>query len=203
MSKPDQDPPRERYAFPTFPILTTERLILREVVAEDAADLLIFRGDPEVQRYDEDAELITDSAAATRLVEEMAAWYRSGEAISWGVTRRGEGRVIGLFALYFWERRYYAGSIGYDLAKAYWRQGIATEAGRAVVAFGINTLHLHRINADARMENTASIRLLTRLGFKHEGVRRECVLDPDGSWQNWGIFGILESEYLVQFRDGP
>ncbi len=203
MSKPNQDPREERYAFPNFPILTTERLILREVVVDDAADLVTLRGDPEVQRYDEDAELIADVAAAARLIEEMAAWYQSGEAITWGVTLRGEGRVIGLFALYFWERRYYAGSIGYDLAKAYWRQGIATEAGCAVVACGFNTLHLHRINADARMENTASIRLLTRLGFKHEGVRRECVLDPDGSWQNWGIFGILESEYPVQLRDGP
>lgn len=180
--------------FTTFPTLNTDRLVLRNVVATDAADIFAFRGDPEVQKYNEGSRM-TDIAEARSHIEEIAAWYAARQAITWGVTLRGEDRVLGLFALYFWERRYDAGSLGYDLVRTHWRQGIATEACRAILKFGFETMHLHRVNVDTRMDNAASLRLMARLGFRHEGVRRECIRNEGGSWQNWGIFGMLEQEY--------
>jgi [ribosomal protein S5]-alanine N-acetyltransferase len=182
-------------AFSAFPTLTTERLVLREMTAGDAEDLFAFLGDPEVQRYESSLDLLADVAQASRQIEEIARRYRSRQAITWGVTLRGEDRVIGAFALYFWEQRMYTGDLGYTLARPYWRQGIATEAGRAIVKFGFEEMRVHRLNADARTDNSASVRLLARLGFTHEGVRRECVLNADGTWENWGVFGVLESEY--------
>jgi RimJ/RimL family protein N-acetyltransferase len=45
------------------------------------------------------------------------------------------------------------------------------------------------------MDNIALVRLMHKLGFQHEGVRRECIRSEDGSYQNWGLFGMLEDEY--------
>ena len=110
--------------------------------------------------------------------------------------------MIGGIGFYFWGRVYYKTDMGYTVARPYWRRGIATEALRAVMQFAFETLRLHRINVDSRMDNIASVRLMQKLGFRHEGVRRECIRSEDGSYQNWGLFGMLEEEYLTSVQAG-
>ena len=56
-------------------------------------------------------------------------------------------------------------------------------------------LGVHRLNVDTRIDNLASVRLMEKLGFRAEGVRRECIRNPDGTYQSWGLFGLLEEEY--------
>jgi len=136
-------------------------------------------------------------AEAVFLIEKIGQWFTSGQAISWGITLKGEDRLIGGLGFYFWERVYYKTELGYSVARPYWRRGIATEAVRALTQFGFETLHLHRINVDTRMDNIASVRLMQKLGFRHEGVRRECIRNDDGSYQSWGLFGMLEDEYRL------
>ena len=115
--------------FTTFPALATERLVLRQVGRDDAPDIFAFRSDPEVQKYDSDVPL-RNIAEAHGLIEKICAWYASREAITWGITLKGEDRVLGLFAFYFWEKRYYVASLGYDLARAYWRRRCPAAASR-------------------------------------------------------------------------
>ena len=184
------------FDFSTFPILTTPRLILREITPGGAADLFSFHSDPEVQKYDSDPPM-REIAEAVFLIEKIGQWFTSGQAISWGITLKGEDRLIGGLGFYFWERVYYKTELGYSVARPYWRRGIATEAVRALTQFGFETLHLHRINVDTRMDNIASVRLMQKLGFRHEGVRRECIRNDDGSYQSWGLFGMLEDEYRL------
>jgi len=61
--------------------------------------------------------------------------------------------------------------------------------------YGFEQMQIHRINVDTRMDNVASVRLMSRLGFAHEGVRRECVRSHDGTYQSLGLHGILQQEY--------
>jgi ribosomal-protein-alanine N-acetyltransferase len=103
---------------------------------------------------------------------------------------------------YFWERPFYKTDLWYTVARPYWRRGIATEAVRALMEFGFETLCLHRINVDTRMDNIASLRLMQKLGFRHEGVRRECIRNEDGTYQSWGLFGMLENEYRLATPKG-
>lgn len=63
--------------------------------------------------------------------------------------------------------------LGYDLARRYWGQGLATEAVKAVVRYGFQTLGLHRIEADVMPGNERSMRLLRTLGFVEEGQLRD------------------------------
>jgi ribosomal-protein-alanine N-acetyltransferase len=182
-----------------FPTLTTERLILREVVATDAEDLLVFRGDPEVQQYN--LVPIRSAAEARRLVKTMQAWYSTGYAIQWGITLRDEHRVLGLCGLHEWNRTHRRASVGYDLARSHWGQGIATEAMRAVLRFGFEELDLNRVEALTIAENARSIRLLERLGFQREGVRRDLWLEADGSFRSSAIYSLLRSEHSFEATD--
>jgi ribosomal-protein-alanine N-acetyltransferase len=88
---------------------------------------------------------------------------------------------------FHWDKSHYKTDLGYTLARLYWQRGIAAEGVRATMPFGFETMHLHRINADTRMDNIGSVRLLEKPGFSHEGVWRECILNEDGTYQNWGV----------------
>jgi [ribosomal protein S5]-alanine N-acetyltransferase len=189
--------PLPEFDFSTFPTLTTPRLILRESVPEDAADLFSFLSDPEVQKYDDPSVPMGDISEAAAAIQSSRQRFADKLGIHWAVVLKAENRVIGGFAFYFFERRYYNADIGYTVARPYWRRGIATEAIRALMQFGFETMHLHRINVDTRMDNIASVGLMAKLGFRHEGARRECIRSADGSYQTWGLFGMLEDEYRL------
>jgi ribosomal-protein-alanine N-acetyltransferase len=181
-----------------FPLLSTERLLLRDFTDDDAADILRFRGDPEVQKYNTDP--MRDTAEARGLIRTMHAWFVTRQAIQWGITLRDEGRVIGICGIHDISRRHRRAYVGYDLTREHWGRGLASEAMRAVVQFGFERLDLNRLEAITVAENTRSIRLLERLGFQLEGVRREYSLEEDGALHGSAIFGLLRREYEVSGR---
>jgi ribosomal-protein-alanine N-acetyltransferase len=178
-----------------FPTISTERLILRETVVADADDIFLFRGDREVQKYN--TRPMRDVAEATALVHTMRAWYATHQAIQWGITVKGENRVVGLCGLHDWMRRHRRAAIGYDLVRGLWGQGLAYEAMSAVVQFGFERMNLNRIEAITIAENVRSIRLLHRLGFQREGIRRDYSLEDDGQFHSSAIFGLLRGEYVA------
>ena len=90
--------------------------------------------------------------------------------------------------------------IGYELIPEYWGKGLASEAIHAILNAGFTGAlpcgPLNRIQADTVPGNHASEALLRRLGFKEEGLRREC-----GYWKNafhdLKCFGLLQAEFSV------
>jgi ribosomal-protein-alanine N-acetyltransferase len=179
------------FDFTVFPTLQTERLILREMALTDAADALVFWGDPEVQKYN--AEPIKTVAEATASIQLVHEWYRTKQEIIWGITRRGEDRVLGSCSLFQWNRHHRRAEIGYDLAHAEW--GIGREAVGAVLRFGFDVLQLHRFDAYTIIDNHPSVRMLQKLGFQLEGIRREYSWEDDGAYHGSAVFGLLRHEY--------
>ncbi len=182
------------FDFSTFPVLETPRLVLRETLPGDAADLFSFLSDPEVQKYDVDTPW-QNMAEAKKWIGQYRKWFKERKAIIWGVVLKDERCMVGRMAFMFFEGRYESADVGYTMARPYWRRGIATEAVRAMLQFGFEVMHVHRVNVDTRMDNLASLLLMQTLGFRPEGARRECIRNADGTYQSWGLFGILEEEY--------
>ena len=182
------------FDFSSFPVLTTPRLVLREMTVEDAADFFVFASDPEGQKYDSDPPL-GQLAEALQIIEENHQRFLAKKSINWGITLVEEQRVIGNIGFYFYHQEYYKVDLGYTVARPYWRKGVATEALGAVVKFAFETIGVHRINVDTRMDNLASLGLMRAAGFQYEGARRECVRNADGTYQTWGLFGMLAHEY--------
>ncbi len=179
-----------------FPTLTTERLTLREVDPADARDLLVFRGDPEVQRFN--SRPMTDISEVLTVIDTLRKWYLAQKSIHWGITRHEDQRVIGLVSLHGLDRYHQRGALGYDLAREFWGQGIASEATRAVVRFAFKQLGLNRLEASTIADNYRSVDLLERLGFQHEGTRREHSLEDDGLFHSSAIYGLLRREYFTE-----
>lgn len=177
------------FDFSAFPLLETERLVLREWHPADASDMFAFRSDPIAQRYN--SEALRNVSEAEALIATLRTAYAAREQIQWAITARDD-RPIGLFGFNSWQRFHRRAEVGYDLARPHWGQGIAAEALTAIVRFGFDQMHLHRIEAQTIATNEPSIRLLTRLGFHRDAVLRGYSLEDDGNFHDSTIWSLLE-----------
>jgi RimJ/RimL family protein N-acetyltransferase len=173
-------------------LVRTERLGLRRFTPEDAAAFAAYRSDPDVARYQSwDAPL--PLAEAQKTVENFAngdpmkpGWFQ------YAVDR--DGVLIGDIGLNLHENLMQA-ELGFTLAPEYQGQGYATEAVRGLLDQLFVERNLHRVSAECDARNTASARLLERLGFRQEGLRLSNSWFK-GEWTDDLLFGLLRSDYL-------
>jgi ribosomal-protein-alanine N-acetyltransferase len=182
------------FDFSFFPVLTTERLVLRAFVPEDASDLYAFRSDVFAQKFNDPP--MTDLPEAYQLIKWMNDGFAAHEMIQWAVVLRETNRVIGLFGFNSWDRGHNRAAIGYNLDREYWGQGLSKEALAAMLRFGFENMWLNRIESETVADNTESVRLLERSGFHLDGVRREFTLEEDGTYHGGAIYSILRREYF-------
>lgn len=182
------------FDFSTFPELRTRRLLLRELRQSDSEAIFRIRSDYEVTKYNTGAPY-EQVEQASELIAAIANAFRDQSEIRWGITlRNGDDTVIGMCGYNYWIRRDHRASIGYDLARAYWGQGIMTEAIHAVVTFGFTRMNLNRIEADADGRNPASARVLEKVGFQREGYQREQFYEA-GEYHDLLLFSLLRKDY--------
>lgn len=181
------------FNFETFPLLETPRLRLRQIIPSDAESVFAIRGDYEVTKYNSGAAYESiDQAQA--LIDSMTHYYEVELEIRWGITLKPHDTVIGMAGFNYWNQDNRRASIGFDLAQAYWRQGIMQEAIREILRFGFQAMELNRIEADASAENAASISLLKRLGFVQEGLQRDQYYEH-GRYYDLVLFSLLRRDW--------
>ncbi len=181
------------FDFSAFPTLTTDRLILREPLSSDAADVFVFRSDPVVQKYN--AEPMTEVSQAVDFIERMRSQYNEQKRILWAATMRDGHKVIGLVGFGDWDRHHRRAMLGYDFDRAYWGRGFGSESVRALIRFGFEQMQLNRIEAPTIVDNVESVHLLEKLGFQREGIRREYSYEDDGAFHDSAMYGLLCREY--------
>lgn len=112
----------------------------------------------------------------------------------WGVSLSGSSKLIGTGGFSELDSQNQSGEIGCDLVKAYWGKGIMTEALKAVVKFGFESMKLHRIETWIMVENSASIHMIEKLGFQKEGFLRERQYWM-GKYNDVEMFGLLRRDW--------
>ncbi|QGQ93825.1 N-acetyltransferase [Paenibacillus psychroresistens] len=159
----------------SFPLVETERLLLREILLEDAADLFGYYNDRLVTQY---LDWFGPSSVdhAKDIITNWSNQFQQGTFMRWGITLKEDKKVIGTILLapvrgpFEWKLPLV---IGYELSREYWNQGIMSEAVQAAIAFAFDELGNHRVCAEVFPENTASLRILKRLGFQEEGLLKK------------------------------
>jgi RimJ/RimL family protein N-acetyltransferase len=159
----------------TIPEISTDRLVLRGWRAADRAPFAALNADPEVMRH---FPAPLDAAASDRLVASIIdGWATNGLGL-WAVARRTDDRFLGFTGLSrpsFEAHFTPAVEVGWRLAREAWGHGYATEAARAAVAFGFETLRLEGIVSFAVPANDRSRRVMERLGMTR---------DPDDDFEH-------------------
>ncbi len=172
--------------------LKTARLILRRPRAEDLGSLLRLLSDqsfaatvPEIPRSERE---VRDYLKVECSVDKP----EKDKCFNLLLERRQDNRVVGLITLVL--RKHSQGEIGYALHKDFRGLGYASEAAHAFVDHAFTELGLHRIYAETRADNTASWRVMERLGMRREACFRGMVHE-DGDWQDVVVYAILSEEW--------
>lgn len=175
--------------FSSFPVLTTERLVLRQLQVSDAEAMFAMRSDPLVMRHVNRpmARTIADASALIELIDSRIA---ANEAIHWAITVKGEDAFIGLIGFWRLMKEHHCAELGYTMARDSWGHGYTTEAVAAALHHGFGALGFHRVEAITRPANTASIRVLEKNGFIQEGHFREDIF-WNGMFHDSLVFGKL------------
>jgi RimJ/RimL family protein N-acetyltransferase len=155
------------------PLLTTERIYLREFEPADAASLYALNSNPEVLRYTGDSPFL-NSAAAESFIRDYDHYRRFGYG-RWAVILKQGERFIGYAGLRHDEKTAEV-DLGFRLFTNYWSQGFATEAGRAALTLGFERFKLERIIGRSMRENLPSVSVLQKLGMEFSEVREESEL---------------------------
>lgn len=170
-------------AFEKFPVIETERIILRQIHLTDASALYQVLSDPAVTEYYDD-DPFTDISQAQEQIDSWLLGFERRWALRWGITLKNGGGLIGTCGLYGFHTLHLRAGVGYELAQAHWRQGIMSEALAAVCQFGFEVMELNRIQAAVMPGNMASVRLLEKLGFTNEGLLAQ--------YEHWGSKGFVD-----------
>jgi ribosomal-protein-alanine N-acetyltransferase len=187
MSQPD---PIDQL-FSGFPVLETERLRLRAITPEDAEAVFAIFSDEEVTRH-YDLYTFEEMEEADDLIDFIAESYEVERQVRWAIARKEDDKLLGTCG-FVWLREHRA-EIGYDLARAYWGQGIMQEALGALLALAFERLELNRIEALVMPGNERSMALLARLGFVHEGTLREYD-HFKGRFQDLEMYALLKRDW--------
>lgn len=185
--------------------LTTDRLILREFVEDDWSAVLAYQRDLRythwIDRSPQEVKqfvqmFISQQFAQPRTKFQFAVVLKDNQRLigncgirlavprlHWSLAARMSESVDACEA-----------DIGYELAPDYWGRGYATEAARAIVAFGFTELHLHRISAWCIADNTGSVHVLEKVGLWLEGRLRENEYFKDRWWDTL-LYAVLENDW--------
>ena len=151
-------------------MLSTERLVLRPVTADDHAALLAHWTEPDVRRFLFDGAALSAGEVTETIAESIRDFAASGYGI-WLIgpgsgpgsgTGSGPG-LVGTAGLRPLEES--GLEIFYSLAPGAWGRGYATEAARAVVVYGLGALGLPEVLAEVDEGNAASVAVVKRLGM--------------------------------------
>ncbi len=177
--------------------LETDRLLLRAVVADDFDTLFSYQSRPDVVRWLYwDVRSDDEVRESLRLKLESTAIRSEGDVLSLAVVLRETGEMIGDFMLQLLSQEHRTGEIGFIIHPDHHGHGYATEAGRALLGIAFEDLALHRVIGRTESRNTASARVLEKLGMRREAhlVENEWV---KGEWQSELVYALLEREWFA------
>lgn len=182
---------------PTYPI-ATRRLLLRPFQSDDLDRLYDIQSRPEVARYlyweprtlDQVREVLDRKMSQHTLTEQ-------GDALALAVVRRDNDVLLGEVNLFWLSQEHRQGEIGYVFHPDASGHGWATEAAEAMLRLGFGELGLHRMIGRLDARNSASARLLERLGMRREAhfVQNEFV---KGEWTDEVVYAILDDEWKAR-----
>lgn len=176
-----------------IPTLATARLILRPFMLEDAPTVRALAGEREI------AEMTTiphpyEEGMAEEWIGTHQRAFEGGELVTWAITRREDGALLGAMSLSLNKANRYA-ELGYWVGKPYWGRGYCTEAAQEALRYAFEVLGVNRVQARHMTKNPASGRVMQKIGMTYEGTLRQSVYRWE-KFEDMAMYAILREEYL-------
>lgn len=174
--------------------IETERLILRRFEYEDSTSMLRnWVADDEVQWGYGEPSYKTEEQARELLAKYISS-YDNEHYYRWAIIEKESNECIGQIAYYFVYAKNNLAEIEYCIGAAFQGKGYATEATKAVIAYGFEHINLHRVQICCRDVNEASRKVIEKCGLTYEGTLRDYFWRND-HYEGKMFFSILREEY--------
>ncbi len=180
--------------------IETERLTLRRFKYEDCDSMLKnWAGDEAVQSmYSEPT--YTTKEAVNELLDKYIGSYEKEDYYRWAVTLKNSDECIGQIAYFLVDSKNHFAEIEYCIGKKFQCRGYATEATKAVIAYGFDEINLHKVQICTKTINKPSKRVIEKCGFTYEGTLRDYFY-MNGEYVGRLYFSILHNDFIAQKQD--
>lgn len=149
---------------PTFSILTTERLTLRQLSIDDQQDIFDLRSDTDVNKY-LGRQTCKTKEDAIHFINKVNENIEKNISLYWAITLTDTKTFVGTICLFDFSSEKNNCEIGYELMTTFQGQGIMKEALQAVIEYAFQSLGSKKILAFTHCENLNSTKLLTKFNF--------------------------------------
>jgi ribosomal-protein-alanine N-acetyltransferase len=174
------------------PLLETPRLIVRPYEEADIPSLVRLAGAREVAATTLRIPHPYTEQNAREYLAICKAEAAAGPVTRFAITLHSSGEFVGGIGQRL-DPDHRRAELGYWIGVPYWGRGYATEAARAMIDYGFDVLSLYRIYASHVVGNTASGRILLKIGMKHEGCLRGHICKW-GEFLDLEFYGMLKSD---------
>ncbi|MCP4177693.1 MAG: GNAT family N-acetyltransferase [bacterium] len=182
--------------FKTFPILETERLILRNFEKSDLQFLFDIRSNEFIAAA-AGIEIHKTLAESEEFLDKVFDSFASKTGINWVISLKESNTPVGDVGIWRLVTEHFKGEIGYMQKTEYCGNGYMSEALSKVIDFGFNILGLHRLEATVSSHNKNSIKILNKMNFKQEAYFREDYFS-NGKFFDSIIFSQLDKDILIK-----
>ena len=161
------------FNFSPFPVIETERLLLRSISLEDTQALYFLRSHERTNQYlNRPPDASPEQTRAK--IEEILELLQKNECILWVLALKEKpAALIGTIGYWRMLPEHYRAEIGYMLHPAHWQKGFMKEALNAVIRYAFEEMNLHSIEANINPDNVPSGALLESCGFIQEAYHKE------------------------------
>ncbi|MFC1725393.1 GNAT family N-acetyltransferase [candidate division KSB1 bacterium] len=174
--------------------IKSERILLRYLKESDLAEFLSYRSRPEIAEYQFWGPFTEKDARDYILKYKNEPPWLSGSWTQLGIVLLKEDKLIGDCALRIDSIEPRIGEIGFNLSPDYQGKGYASEAVRALLDYTFDTLNMHRIMGVTDSRNTASVKLMERIGMRKEAHFVKNIWFK-GVWGDEYLFAVLKEEW--------
>ena len=173
--------------------LESERLKLSPIQREDWPDFLTLHCDPVCMKYVGEFEELD---IRKKFEEQICSWDKySNDWLCLTIRETDTSEFVGFTGFQSNWRLNQSAEVGYLLSPLKFGMGFASESLRCVLEFAFFSCNFHRLTASVLVGNAASVRVLEKLNFVHEGTLRSHI-KLNGSWRDDLKFGLLQSEFV-------
>lgn len=174
--------------------IETERLILRRFeYTDDDAMLRYWIADEKIQSlYSE--PVYTTKEAVKELLDKYIGSYEREDYYRWAIIEKDSVECIGQIAYFLVDNKNHFAEIEYCIGSDFQRQGLATEATKAVIAYGFEKMNLHKVQICTKTINAPSKRVIEKCGLTYEGTLRDYFY-MNGEYVGRLYFSILKDEW--------
>ena len=179
------------FNFTPFPVIESNRLILRRITNDDVNEVFELRSNPETMKYIP-RPLVKTTEDALEHIAMIEDKIVTNVGINWGITLKSNPKLLGIIGYYRMQPENYRAEIGYILLPEFHGKGIITEAVQRLITYGFNDLNLHSIEAVIDPENFASEKVLQKCNFIKEAHLKECQF-YEGKFLDSVIYSLLSN----------